>query len=126
MPQVDYSKCVIYKIQHKELDELLYVGSTTHFGNRKTQHKEKCYGVNGKPYNNKLYSTIRDNGGWDAFSMVIVKDFPCDNKRQAEAEEDRIIREFQAGLNTYRAYTTPEEKQDYYEQNRDKILKQKK
>ena len=40
MPQVDYSKIVIYKIQHKEKDELLYVGSTTHFRNRKVQHKK--------------------------------------------------------------------------------------
>ena len=149
MPVVDYSKILIYKIQHKEKDELLYVGSTTHFGNRKRQHKSRCYNANGKPYNYKIYSTIRDNGGWDAFNMVIVKEFPCENKRQAEAEEDRIMRDFQASLNSIRAYQTPEERLErrkiterifrqnnpekykeylkgYYQQNKEKILERSK
>ena len=130
MPQVDYSKTLIYKIQHQTKDELLYVGSTTHFGNRKVRHKNNCNNANGKSYNLKLYSTIRDNGGWDAFNMVIVKEFPCENKRQAEAEEDRIMREMKACLNSHRAYITKEEKKEqmkeYREQNRDKVNEQKK
>ena len=127
MPQVDYSKIVIYKIQHKELDELLYVGSTTHFRNRKVNHKGRCYNPNEKSYNTKLYSTIRDNGGWDAFNMVVIKEFPCENKRQAEAEEDKCIREMKSSLNMRKAFLSPEEKQeyfkeynkDYYQQNRE-------
>ncbi len=134
MPIVDYKKIVIYKIQHKSKDELLYVGSTTHFGNRKRQHKSRCYNPNEKSYNTKLYSTIRDNGGWDAFNMVIVKEFPCENKRQAEAEEDRVMREMLSSLNSIRAYTTPEEKQEYNKEfhkeyhklNRDKHIEQNK
>ena len=134
MPQVDYSKIVIYKIQNKEIDDLIYIGSTTHFRNRKGQHKMNCYNKNDKHYNLKLYSTIRDNGGWDAFSMVIIKEFPCDNRRQAESEEDRVMREFQADLNMRRAYITKEERleyfkeynKDYYQQNRERILEQTK
>jgi len=129
MPQVDYSKIVIYKIQHQSKDELLYVGSTTHFRNRKVQHKSRCYNANDKVFNTKLYTTIRDNGGWNAFNMVVVKEFPCKNKQEALTEEDRIMREMRSSLNMYRAYTTPEEKQqyqkeyekDYREQNIDKI-----
>ena len=134
MPVVDYSKCVIYKIQHQSKDELLYVGSTTHFGNRKTQHKSKCHNPNDKQYKQRLYQTIRDNGGWDEFNMVIVKEFPCDNKRQAEAEEDKCIREMKSSLNMRKAYITKEEKQEYfkkynnlfYQQNREQILEQRK
>jgi len=125
MPVVDYSKTLIYKIQHESKDELLYIGSTTHFGNRKVQHKSRCYNPSEKSYNTKLYSTIRENGGWDAFNMVIVKEFPCENKRQAQAEEDKVIREMKSSLNMVRAYTTEEEKKklrkEYDEQNRDKI-----
>jgi len=125
MPVVDYSKVVIYKIQHESKDELLYVGSTTHFGNRKVQHKRSCYNANGKSYNSKLYSTIRDNGGWDSFSMVVVKEFPCKNKQEALSEEDRVMRQMRSSLNSIRAYTTPEERQEYYkeyrEQNRDRF-----
>jgi len=134
MPQVDYSKIVIYKIQHQELDELLYVGSTTHFGNRKNQHKSRCYNHNGKLHDAKLYTTIRTNGGWDAFSMVIIKEFPCDNKRQAEAEEDKVTREMKASLNTLRPYVPTEEQiqnkkknaKQYREQNSDKLKEQSK
>jgi len=133
MPVVDYKKTIIYKIQHETKDDLLYVGSTTHFGNRKVQHKQRCYNANQKIYNSKIYTTIRDNGGWDAFNMVIVKEFPCENKRQAEAEEDRIMREMKASLNMVRAYTTEEEKQEkkkeydkvYNECNKEKKKEQK-
>ena len=144
MPVVDYSKTVIYKIQHETKDDLLYVGSTTHFGNRKVRHKHNCYKVDGSHYNLKLYTKIRDNGGWDAFNMVVIKEFPCENKRQAEAEEDRIMRQMKSSLNMIRAYTTPEERREqhsitnkllrqnnlekfkekdkkYYENNREKI-----
>ena len=58
----DYSKSVIYKIEHIDKPELVYVGSTTNFTKRKYQHK--C------AYNNKnymLYQMIRNNNGWDSF-----------------------------------------------------------
>jgi len=134
MPQVDYSKIVIYKIQHESKDELLYVGSTTHFRNRKVQHKEKCYNTNNKIYNNKLYTTIRQNGGWDAFNMVIVKEFPCNSKQEALTEEDRIMREMRSSLNMLRAYQPPKERQEYMKEyikeyhilNRNKCIEYKK
>ena len=128
MPKVDYSKCVIYKIQHRWKDELLYIGSTTNFAKRKVQHKQRCFDGSTKS-NYRLYSTIRDNEGWDAFNMVIVKEYPCENKRQAECEEDRIIREMNASLNMYRAFISPEEGKERdkktakmrYENNKNKI-----
>ena len=36
---IDYSKTIIYKIQHIDKEELLYVGSTTDFRRRKSKHK---------------------------------------------------------------------------------------
>ena len=92
----DYSKLVVYKIQHINNPELLYVGSTTEFTKRKYNHKNYCGNDNGKKYNYKLYQMIRENGNWDMFNMIVVKEFPCENKRQAEAEEDRLIREMKA------------------------------
>jgi predicted GIY-YIG superfamily endonuclease len=38
----DYSRTVIYKLEHMEKKELVYVGSTTDFINRKSQHKHNC------------------------------------------------------------------------------------
>ena len=122
---IDFNKTVIYKIHHIEKPELLYVGSTINFTQRKYAHKRNCDNTNNHTYNLKLYKTIRDNGGWDMFNMVVVKEFPCENKRQAEAEEDRCIREMKASLNTQRAFITPEERVEYMKQyileNKDKI-----
>lgn len=105
----DYSKLVIYKIQHIDNPELLYVGSTTDFTKRKHQHKSNCNNSNRNTYNIKLYQMIRENGNWDMFNMVELYKFPCENKRQAEAKEDQCIREMKANMNERRAFVTPEE-----------------
>lgn len=122
---IDFSNTVIYKIQNKEIDDLLYVGSTTNFTQRKSEHKSNSTNSNTQIYNAKLYKTIRDNGGWDMFNMIIVKEFPCENRRQAEAEEDKVMREMRSILNSKRAYVSTEEREEYLKQyrynNRDKI-----
>ena len=101
---VDYSKTVIYKIQHNEDETLLYVGSTTNFNNRKSHHKHSCKNESYKKHNLKVYKMIRDNGGWDCFSMVKIEDFPCENGRDAEAREDQLMRELKANMNEKRAF----------------------
>ncbi len=40
--EINYENTVIYKIQHIEKDELLYVGHTTDFTKRKYLHKVTC------------------------------------------------------------------------------------
>jgi len=134
---MDYSKCVIYKIQHKDNNDLLYVGHTTNFTKRKYEHKSGVNNVKGNAYNHKVYQMIRENGGWLDFNMVEVKDFPCENNRQATTEEDRIMREMKATLNTIRASHSRKEyrqdnkeqikeyKQQYNEKNKEKIQEHK-
>ena len=131
----DYSKTVIYKIQHEDDESLVYVGSTNNFTKRKYNHKYSCNNPN-KEYNKKLYQLIRDNGGWECFRMVQVKEFPCKNKREAEKEEDRIMMEMKANMNDIRASRSRAEyhsdkrdkinkyKKQYYIKNRDKILEE--
>ena len=125
----DYSNNVIYKIQHNDDDTLLYVGHTTNFTKRKSMHKSDCI-----EKTTPVYKMIRDNGGWECFAMIVIKEYPCENKREACIEEDRIMRDMKASMNSKRAFTTPEEKreqkkeysQDYRESNRDAINDQKK
>ena len=107
---VDYSKTVIYKIQHNEDETLLYVGSTTDFTNRKSQHKSACTNPKDRCHNLKVYKMIRENDGWDSFTMVKIEDFPCKSGREAEYREDRLMRELKANMNSIRAFLTPEEK----------------
>ena len=107
----DYSKNVIYKIQHNDDDSLLYVGHTTNFIKRKQLHKSDS-----KLSQKLIYKMIRENGGWECFTMIVIKVFPCENSMEACIEEDRIMREMKTSMNTKRAYTTPEEKREYHKE----------
>lgn len=132
MPRVaiDYSKTVIYRISHKEVEGLDYVGSTTDFTRRKASHKSSCNNPNSQGHHLKVYETIRENGGWDAFRMLEIKKFPCVDNREAEAEEERCRKELKAALNMIRAFVTGDEikddKKQYYERNREIIIEKAK
>ena len=101
----DYSKAVIYKIEHLEKPELVYVGSTTNFIRRKSRHKINCNSENSKQYKWKLYQLIRDNGNWESFKMMIIQEFPCNKKTELLIEEEKYRKELQASLNSIKAYT---------------------
>lgn len=116
----DYSKAIIYKIEHINNPELLYVGSTTHFINRKSEHKTACNNEKNKHYTQKIYQMIRDNGNWESFKIMIIKEFPCNSKTELLIEEEKHRKELQATLNSIRAYRTNEEaiiyNQEYYKE----------
>jgi len=126
---INFQNTVIYKIQHIEKDDLIYIGHTTNFTKRKNQHKYDCYSLNGRGY--KVYKIIRENGGWELFNMIELYKFPCNNSREAEFEEDKVMREYKSctSMNSQLAFTTPEEskqrrseqKKEYREKNKDKI-----
>jgi antirestriction protein len=95
-----YDKTVIYKIQHRERPNLLYVGCTTNFNARKHQHRCRVSNVGDKEYNAYKYKMIRDHGGWDAFEMKPVKIISCNSKLEAEIEEEKTRVELKATLNS--------------------------
>ena len=109
----DYSKSVIYKVQHLNDDNLLYIGSTTNFTKRKNKHKCDC-----KTSKSKVYVMIRENGGWDCFNMIVIKEFPCENKQELLIEEDNMMRQMKSILNMNRAHITKEDKVIYDKQYR--------
>jgi len=126
MPKVamDYSKTIIYKIEHIDNDSLVYVAHTTNWNKRKYKHKSNCYNANDKIYNSKLYQMIRKNGGWNMFRMIEVEKYPCNNKREAEKRENELMKELKANMNMKKSYITMEERKGrekiYYETNKDK------
>ena len=110
---MDYSKTIIYKIVCKDLDiRDAYVGHTTNWIKRKSAHKKNCNNQNSKNYNFNIYKFIRENGNWDNWEMIEIKKYPCNDKREAEAEERRYYEELNANLNRYIPYTTNEEKKE--------------
>jgi hypothetical protein len=112
MPETDYNKTVIYKIINYEYPDLIYIGSTTNFRIRKNQHKNRTTNPNNEKYHLKLYENIRNYGGWDSWKMIVICEFPCENKRQAEKEEDKYMMELNATLNTNRAFCSDERRRE--------------
>ena len=117
MPKVpiDYSKTIIYKIEHIDYENLVYVGFTTNWDRRKYSHKYNCNNHNTKDYNYKLYKMIRENGGWEMFRMLEVEKFPCKDKREAEKRETETMKLLKSTMNVNRSFVTKEESQ--YDKN---------
>ena len=97
---IDYSKCIIYKIVCKDLNETYcYVGHTTNFTRRKNSHKNCCINVNNKNYDMKVYQKIRETGGWDNYEMIVIDEYKdCQNSNQARTKEREWIEKI-ANLN---------------------------
>ena len=116
---IDYSKTVIYKIFCKDLNITdIYIGSTTDFNKRKNQHKNDCNNENYRKYNIKLYQFIRNNGGWDNFEMIIVEEYSCNSKLEAEIKERYFIEELKSNLN---CIIPTRSKKEYYQDKKEHI-----
>ena len=84
--EINYDNTKVYKIVCNDLNiRNCFVGSTTNFTKCKSQYS--CYITNNsrKEYNSKLYTFIRENGGWDNFSMIEIEKFPCLDGNEARA-----------------------------------------
>ena len=122
MPKKDinYSKTIIYKIVCNDLNITdVYVGHTTNFTKRKALHKSNCNNINSKNYNLKIYNTIRNNGGFENWSMIEIEKFQdCNDINEASARERYYYELLNAKLNkNYPARNVKE----YYQDNKDKI-----
>ena len=121
-----------YKWIHisKDLSDLCYVGSTANLSNRKRTHKNSCNNPNFKDHNILLYKTMRENGGFNNFKMVILGTTEQITKREAQAIEEQYRLKEQATLNSIRCYRTEEQKKEdkkqYNQDHKEEITEQKK
>jgi hypothetical protein len=112
----------------------LYVGHTTNFRLRKNNHKSDCNNENRTNYNSRVYTFIRENGGWKNWDMIVIHRQSCIDVNDAKAVERGYIESLPAILNcnipsTYiQAYRTGnkddqrEYNQSYYARNKEEIL----
>ena len=79
--EVDYSKTHFYKIVCRDLSiKDCYVGPTTDFNTRKSNHKTTCNNERDQVhYNFYLYQFIRENGGFENFDMILINTEQCEN-----------------------------------------------
>jgi len=135
----DYSKTLIYKLCCKNLDvKDIYVGSTCNFTKRKYTHKSTCNNINDQNYNRKVYKFIRENGGFENWDMIMVEEYPCENKMQKLQRERYWYEELKANLNIqnpkrsqkeYRLNNSEkikDQKKEYYQNNLEKYKEQRK
>jgi hypothetical protein len=121
MPKLitDYSKTIIYKLCCNDINITdIYIGHTTNFTKRKNCHKRNTYNENDKKYNIKVYQFIRENGGWDNWSMIMVEEYSCNSKLEAEKRERELIEELKASLN---CIIPTRNKKEYYQDKKEHI-----
>ena len=129
---IDYSRCIIYKIVCNDFNvKDLYVGHTTDLVKRRWQHKTRCTNSRTKGYDIKIYKVIRDNGGWDNWSIIVVENFSaCKNAEDARTRERYWFEHLNASLNTILPIITKQEIYDnnkqYYENNKESVLQYQK
>ena len=137
----DYSKTIIYKIVCRDLSILdIYVGHTTNFCKRKSQHKTACNNESElvRCYNYYVYQFIRDHGGWSNWDMIEICGIECVDKSDAARHERKYIEDLGATLNQNIPGRTIaewyadnkedqlEKKHIYYEGNKEVLLEKQK
>ena len=128
--KINYENTCFYKIVCKDLAVSdLYVGHTTDFVNRKSEHKRNATNSRRRAFNYPLYKFIRDDGEWDNFDMILIDRCKCVDALDARKKEREYIELLNATLNSHipnrtkteyyvdrREYTLNKVK-EYYEQN---------
>jgi hypothetical protein len=90
----------MYKIVSNDLSiPDSYVGHTTNFRTRKTQHKNNITNEKARRYNLKVYKFIRENGGWDCFSIILIEKYPCKDTYEATSRERYWYETLNSSLN---------------------------
>ena len=108
---IDYSNTIIYKITCKDPNvKDVYVGHTTNFVQRKHAHKNTCNNEKIRSYNCKLYQVIRNNGGWNNWTMEIVNFFNCNDHYEARKKEQEYFELLNATLNSIEPMPKPKVK----------------
>ena len=118
---VNYDKSTIYKLCCKDPEITdIYVGSTTNFTRRKSQHKQRCNNENSDKYYYKVYKTIREYGGFDNWDMVEVEKYCATDRNDLHTRERFWLEELGATLNMC---IPTQSSAEYYKKNKDNIIK---
>ncbi|MFY7728094.1 MAG: hypothetical protein ACOVRN_01110 [Flavobacterium sp.] len=87
---IDYSNTIIYKLYCKDaVISDFYIGHTTNFAQRKYAHKMAC--SRDVPSALKIHCIIRQNGGWENWTMEEVARVHCRNAVEAKQKEAEYL-----------------------------------
>jgi hypothetical protein len=97
---VKYQNAIIYKLccDNPDIKEI-YINGTCNLARRRHLHKTECTNETNKNYNNYVYRFIRNNGGWNNWSIVMVEQFSdCNSKLELDKRVRHHIVEHKATL----------------------------
>ena len=108
--ETDYTNTVIYKISCKDPSVTdLYVGHTTDFTKRLKSHRHACGDATAQ---NKLYTFMREHGGWQNWKMEMVYFFGCNGLSEAREKEQEYFVSLGATLNSIEPFPNSETKEE--------------
>jgi hypothetical protein len=117
--KINFQNTIIYKLVCNNLNITeIYIGSTTNFTGRKRQHKDATTNLNCKEYNQTKYKFVRDNGGWENWSMIEIEKYPCNDSNESKSRERYWIETLKPLMNTQTPNMT---KQEYKNINKEHI-----
>jgi len=110
MPRPEINDYTFYKIININNDvDLCYVGSSCNMKQRRHAHRNACNNNTHPSHNCKVYTTIREYGGWDEFKIVEVGHREQITLRQSHQIEEEYRLGLKANLNELRCFRTDEE-----------------
>jgi len=103
----DYKCGKVYAIVGEDGLEV-YVGSTcSPLHKRWYGHKDLAK----KGHRSPIYKYIAENGGFEKFRIILVEEYPCENRKQLERQEGEHIRRLKPVGNRNMAGATDEERE---------------
>ena len=108
----------MYKLACEDVPQYIYIGCTVNFRQRKCMHKKTCNDEDMAGHNRKLYTTIRDNGGWDNWTMSPIETYECETRIEAHMRETALMDIHKSNLNSMVSYRSEEGKKDQRHQYR--------
>ena len=123
----NYQESSIYKLCCKDTTiEDIYIGSTTNFRRRKNEHKMRCNNSKSKSYTSYKYEFIRNNGGWDNWDMIQVKEVSCNNKKELNSIERDFIDKLKPTMNCHLFLNKTNEDKKWREYRNEYMYKRRK
>ena len=102
----------VYEIIQRETNKSIYIGSTTgkYFCLRKGAHTRPSNIANGRQP--KLYNFINENGSWEHFHFIILREFENIEKDNLRIVEKEFIKEKSPHCNSVTPILTDEERKE--------------
>ena len=114
METTDYSESCVYGFMKG--DKFDYIGSSRNFKSRYGSHKKHCNNEKDRDNNLSLYKYMRENGGFDTWKMVLIREYPdCRSEEELRTYETEFYNEYKPMLNKNRPLLTEEERLHYNE-----------